>query len=108
MKIGKKSLAFLQQRCYYTCVALSLELKYLKFLEGGAAQWQNANFVVKTLLSVLRFLTHTDVQTELGSQMLKELRQLLTVLHAEYMLAHAACAPVRLHALFNLHRALTV
>jgi hypothetical protein len=101
MKIVKKSLAFSEQRCYYTCVALSLGLNYLKFLEGGAAQWQNANFVVKTLLSVLRFLTHTDVQTELGNQTLKELKQLLTVLHVEYMLAHAACAPVRLHVLFN-------
>ena len=41
---------------------------YIKFLEGGAAQWQNVNFVIKRLLSVSRFLTHTDVQTELGSQ----------------------------------------
>ena len=68
MKIRKKSLAIREQRCYYTCVALCSGLNYPKFLEGGAAQWQNANFVVKTLLSALRFLTHTDVQTELGNQ----------------------------------------
>ena len=36
--------------------------------QGGAAQWQNANFVTKKLLSASRFLTHTDAQTELGSQ----------------------------------------
>lgn len=66
--------------------------------EGGAAQWQNVNFVTKKFLSESRFLTHTDVPTELGNPMLRELRQSLTALPAEYMLAHAACAPVRLPA----------
>ena len=68
IKNNKKTLAILEQRWYYTCVALSLELNYLKFLEGGAAQWQNANFVTKRLLSASRFLTHTDVLTEHGNQ----------------------------------------
>jgi hypothetical protein len=45
---------------------------YLKIFEGGAAQWQNVNFATRKLLSASRFLTHTDVQTELGSPTLKE------------------------------------
>ena len=43
---------------------------------GVPLQWPNANIVVRTLLSALRFLTHTDVQTEHGNQTLEELRQL--------------------------------
>ena len=54
-------------------VVLCLDLS--KNLEGGAAQWQNVNFVTKKLLSASRFLTHTDVQTEHGNPTLKELKQ---------------------------------
>ena len=94
-------LAFALKRWYHTFVVLCLDLfwLYLWFYEGGAAQWQNANFVTKRLLSASRFLTHTDVQTEHGNPTLRELRQSLTALPAEFMLAHAACAPVRLPAL---------
>ena len=47
----------------------------LKIYEGGAAQWQNVNSVTKKLLSASRFPTHTDVPTEPGNPMLKELKQ---------------------------------
>ena len=75
---------------------------YLKIFEGGAAQWQNVNFATRKLLSASRFLTHTDVQTDLGSPTLKEYNQSLSALPVEFMLAHAACAPVRLPALSKL------
>ena len=70
-------------------------------IKGGADKWQNANSAVKMLLSVSRFPTHTDVQTEHGSRTLSVLRQSLTVLRARYMLAHVACVQVRLHVPFN-------
>ncbi len=65
-------------------------------VKGGADKWQNANSAVKMLLSVSRFPTHTDVQTEHGSLTLRELRPLLTELQREFMLAPVAFAPVRL------------
>ena len=73
----KKMLAFALKRWYHTFVVLCLDLSrlYLWLYEGGAAQWQNANFVTKRLLSASRFLTHTDVQTEHGNPTLKELKQ---------------------------------
>ena len=73
----KKILAFAIKRWYHTFVVLCLDTvrTIFRIHEGGAAQWQNVNFVTKKLLSASRFLTHTDVQTEHGSPTLRELRQ---------------------------------
>ena len=73
----KKILAFAIKRWYHTFVVLCLDTvrTIFRIHEGGAAQWQNVNFVTKKLLSASRFLTHTDVQTEHGNPTLKELKQ---------------------------------
>ena len=39
--------------------------EWVKLL-GGAHKWQNAKFVVKALLLVLKSATHTEDQTEHG------------------------------------------
>ena len=61
----KKCLHLTQKGVIIHFVVLCLDLS--ENYEGGAAQWQNVNFVTKKLLSASRFLTHTDVLTEHGS-----------------------------------------
>ena len=60
------------------------------------------NSAVKALLLVLRYLTHIGVQTELGSQMYRELRLLLTVSLSVFTLAPVAYVQVRLQEQSNL------
>ena len=43
---------------------------------GGVCKWQNAISAARALLLVLKSATHTEDQTEPGSQMLEELRLL--------------------------------
>ena len=68
--IFTKRLAICESNCYnVSCCNLIIKPRLFKEVP---LKWQNANIVVKTLLSASRFLTHTDVQTELGSPTLKE------------------------------------
>ena len=53
----------------------------------------------RAFLSASRFLTHTDVQTELLSPTFRRLRLSYTVLLAEYTLALVAFVQVRLSVL---------
>lgn len=55
--------------------------------------------VVKAYLSVSKYHTHTDVQTEHGNQTSDVLRQLLTEHLNVYTLALVAFVQVRLHVL---------
>lgn len=45
-----------------------------KLLKEVQTPWQNAISAERALLSALRFLTHTDVQTEHSSPMFRRLR----------------------------------
>ena len=58
-------------------------------------KWQNVMFAEKALLSVLRSATLTEDLTELGSQTLERLEQLLTAQLSQCMFVLVAYAAER-------------
>lgn len=83
-------------RCYVVFINYMIcKLYFFDYTQGGADKWQSVISAVKTYLSALRSLTHTGVQTELGSPTSSALRQLLTVLRSVFTPAPVACVQTR-------------
>lgn len=93
-EIFKKVLQF----CFVSVIMNELT-KYSKTLTRRCLKWQSVISVVRMSNSASRFLTHTDVPTEHGSQTFSVLRLLLTALQRECTLALVACVQVRLQEL---------
>ena len=68
---------------------------------GGVRKWQNVISAARALLLVLRSATHTEDQTEPGSQMLEELRLLLTAIQSLSTFVLVAYVQERLHVQFD-------
>ena len=83
-----------------SCGTILLDVSFDIFKEVYL-KWLNVKFAVRVLLSVSRYHTHTEDQTEPGSLMSEESELSLTAIQSQSIFVLVACVPERLHAQFD-------